>query len=242
MFAILASHLVFAATSVPQVSTPWIAFTADKGQESSVRIAEAEFAKIEKNLLYILSDKPPTKTVAIHLVKGNSKPVISRGEITAGLNFGGFPKQRYRMDVELASLAIDLTYGHETEPLWGPALGDFIAIEAVKRSGHDDEAFYDIRTRYRKALKADPTFRKVNLAGNVPDDVRRAKGLWMIWQFQVRYPPDFLRQYMRLRKKFIAKTPDDVDAIVSSCVGNDQSLWFKFYGTFVDVKRSILKF
>jgi len=211
----------------------------------AAKVCRSEFAKVEKNLLTILSMDAPGASIKLRLVPGSSPLALSGDEATIGAGYKGFPKTRYGFDVELARLALTKWAGEFSEPIWGPALGDYICIEAVKRSNYYTESFNDIRNRYRKALKFDPDFRRADLSGHVPDYVRRAKGLWMIWQFQVRYPPDFLRNYLRARKQMApngAKTPDDVAAIVSRAAGTEQFSWFQFHGTKVSPKNTKLKF
>lgn len=207
---------------------------------------QKEYSKVSPALWKVMDRKPnSSKTITLKLVSGHSGLTFRNGTWSLGAKYGGFPTKRYGVAEQLCEATIKASEINLDEPVWGNGLMKFLCIDACRRSGYPLEGLQDIRAHYKAALKYDSKFLHSNLASTtgISPVLREGKGIFLLEQLTVRYPPDYVIHYIRAKRRLIPAgapySPDDLAAVVSYTAGSDQFNWFKRHS--IDVKLARTK-
>lgn len=204
-------------------------FPASIAREGELAAIEAR--KFEGALAQLLP-KGDAGFARIRLVPGSHGPGAT---LSIGAHYDGFPKKRYAFDQALAQLMLRGWNFDGNDPIWGDGLEWYVANQALRKTAYPDDAFYAVRDLASVAKRSDPRLDQIDLAkaDGIDPAVRLGKGVWLLNQLQVRYPPSWLHIYLNFRKRATAeqrRDPSQIALLASLAAGIDQSKWFQRHG------------
>lgn len=240
--SILSATVIFGQTAAVY---PALVIDAPEALAPIAAQVQKEYSKVSPALWKVMDVKPDgSKSVKIKLIPGAIGLTMKDGQWTLGAKYGGFPAKRYGLAEQLCEATVKASEINLEEPIWGSGLMKFLCIDACRRSGYRLEGLQDIRKRYKAALKYDAGFLHSNLASTtgISPVLREGKGIFLLEQLTVRYPPDFVIHYIRAKRRLIpAGAPysaDDLAAVVSYVAGMDQFIWFRRHSIKVSIDKT----